>query len=581
MYTKKVSKLKYLLLVYFLIISLSSLLLWSPYTQQSPETNWFTAQNYVDALFTTASAFSDTGLVVKNTYSHWNILGQAVIAILILSGGIGIFALKFFLINLVFKKKVTSLDTLKMIQHERGHEDVNKISNVLKSSVTFILITSLLSGVGMSFYFYYSEPTSTYGIEQVVGEFVNPQYNWELSFRFGFFHTISAINNAGFDIISGNSLMPYYGNITLQVWFIVLLIIGGLGYPVIYDIHRFFKHIIKRKAGKYRFSLFTKVSTLTYFLVFLVGFLIFFGFEYTSTTANSLWNKVYVPNNLIDNYTKWVTVVGQYKQNNSELGVVTYKELLSLVTLEDKNVLKTEVAKEFFDLLNTETETGTLKFYLSKGYMYGDDFHKVFAILFSSLSTRSAGFATVNMRDFTRSSIMVMIIMMIIGAAPASTGGGIRTTTFAVIILSVISVILSRNRVRVFKRAIEPKTVFMSVQVFVIALIILIIATLICFTSFDLHGGNIHTNELSINNGQDVHNSFYESEHIWFEVASAFGTTGLSAGVTKEFNIASKITLIFVMFIGQFGISSTLLVWKRKNSNKRNYEYVTADIVIG
>ncbi|SYV97142.1 Uncharacterised protein, partial [Mycoplasmopsis edwardii] len=95
-----------------------------------------------------------------------------------MSGGIGIFALKFFLINLVFKKKVTSLDTLKMIQHERGHEDVNKISNVLKSSVTFILITSLLSGVGMSFYFYYSEPTSTYGIEQVVGEFVNPQYNW-------------------------------------------------------------------------------------------------------------------------------------------------------------------------------------------------------------------------------------------------------------------------------------------------------------------------------------------------------------------------------------------------------------------
>ncbi|MCU9936278.1 hypothetical protein NWP96_04060 [Mycoplasmopsis cynos] len=74
--------------------------------------------------------------------------------------------------------------------------------------------------------------------------------------------------------------------------------------------------------------------------------------------------------------------------------------------------------------------------------------------------------------------------------------------------------------------------------------------------------------------------NIYGTEHAWFEV-KAFGTTGLSVGITKEFNIVSKITLIFVMFIGQFGISSTLLVWRSKKSNKRNYEYVTADIVIG
>nr|WP_322958880.1 potassium transporter TrkG [Mycoplasmopsis canis]WQQ12277.1 potassium transporter TrkG [Mycoplasmopsis canis] len=580
-YLKKVSKLKYLLVVYFLIVLFSSLLLWSPITQKNPTSDWSSAKNYVDALFTTASAFSDTGLVVYNTYSHWNVLGQATIAILILSGGIGIFALKFFVINFIFRKNITSLNTLKMIQHERGHEDVNKISHVLKSSVTFILSVSLISGLGMTFYFYFAPPTHTYGISQFIGEFVSPQHNWELSFRFGFFHTISAINNAGFDIISGHSLMPYYQNYVLQIWFITLLIIGGLGYPVIYDVHRFIKHKLRRKQNKYRFSLFTKVSSITYLLVFIVGFLILFGYEYSSNSASSLWNKIYVPKNMQDDYVKWVTVVGDYKQDNTIQGQVIYNELINLHKIANKDELTTTIAKEFFDLINKETFNGSLKNYIEKGYMYGNDFDKTFAILFSSLSTRSAGFATVNMRDFTRSSVIVMIIMMVIGAAPSSTGGGIRTTTLAVVILSVISVILSRNRVRIFKRAIEPRTVFMSGQVLVIALIILIISSLICFTSFDIHGGKIHTDELSIINGQNIHDSFYETEHIWFEVASAFGTTGLSAGLTKDFNIISKITLIFVMFIGQFGISSSLLVWRRKKSTQRNYEYITTDIVIG
>ncbi|QIW62681.1 hypothetical protein GOQ20_03125 [Mycoplasmopsis gallinacea] len=66
-----------------------------------------------------------------------------------------------------------------------------------------------------------------------------------------------------------------------------------------------------------------------------------------------------------------------------------------------------------------------------------------------------------------------------------------------------------------------------------------------------------------------------------FEVASAFGTTGLSSGITASLNTASKITILIVMFIGQFGISSTLLVWKRKRNNHRSYEYAEDDVAIG
>ncbi|WP_322941335.1 potassium transporter TrkG [Mycoplasmopsis cynos] len=584
-YLKSVSRVKYLLIVYFLIILFSSFLLWSPITQQKPPLNWNSGENYVNALFTTASAFSDTGLVVKNTYSHWNVLGQAIIAILILSGGIGIFSLKFFIINILFKKQVTTLYTLKMIQSERGHDDVNKVSSIIRSSVRFILTTSLISGFGMTIYFYFAEPSATYGINKLInGEFINPRYDLAAAFRFGFFHTISAINNAGFDIISGNSLMPYYNNITLQIWFIILLIIGGLGYPTLYDIYRYIRHKVKRKKTKYHFSLFTKVSTITYFLVFLIGFLVLIGFETTSKSVDSLWNRVYVPDQLIHNYAKWVETFNEYGIKSDDKSIEVYNQILYLSkqikenSYIDQNLLTTNVAKKLYSIVNQEIpNVGNLAQYLKQGTMYGNQWQKIFSLIFTSFSSRSAGFATVDVSHFSRGSIMLITLMMIIGAAPASTGGGIRTTTFAILILSMFSVILNTKKVRIFKRTIEPRTVFMSGQVFVIALIILIVSTLICFSSFDSHAGKIITHGVSSIDNYNI----YGTEHVWFEVASAFGTTGLSVGITKEFNIVSKITLIFVMFIGQFGISSTLLVWRSKKSNKRNYEYVTADIVIG
>ncbi|WP_416373640.1 potassium transporter TrkG [Mycoplasmopsis felis] len=84
--------------------------------------------------------------------------------------------------------------------------------------------------------------SQTFGISKYLkNQYINPQGNWSLAFRFGYFHTISAINNAGFDIISNRSIMPYYLNYGLQIWIIVLLVIGGIGYPTIYDFHKFLK----------------------------------------------------------------------------------------------------------------------------------------------------------------------------------------------------------------------------------------------------------------------------------------------------------------------------------------------------
>lgn len=593
----KLSKLKYLLFTYLFIIIVSSLFLWSPITQVNPDEDWYRPKNYLNALFTVSSAFSNTGLVVYDSYLHWNILGQIFLAILILMGGLGIFVLKFYIFNFIFKRNIKTMNAYRMLQYERNHNDVNKIGSLLTTSVTFILAVSFVSGFALSFYFYYAEPIHTFGIKQNLDGYINPQGNWSLAFRFGFFHSISAINNAGFDLISGRSLMPYYQNYALQLWFIVLLIIGGLGFPVLYDLNRYIKHKLRGKKHKYRFLLFTKVSTISYFLIFLVGFGILISFETLSINANTIWNKVYVPDSLKNDYSKWVLVLNQYSQNTSEQGQLIYQELLSLPNLEDQSTLTSDVAREFFNLLNKKhlnlikvfdssgnlisAQEGTLKDFLTHGQMYGSTFDKVFAIIFTSLSTRSAGFATVNMRDFTRSSFFVLLIMMVIGAAPSSTGGGIRTTTFAIVYLTIVSVILNRSKVRIFKRSINPETVFMAGQVFIIGLIVLVTASFILFTSFDILGGQINTDQILLNRNFQLDATSYEAEHIWFEVASAFGTAGLSTGITKDLNIISKITLIFVMFIGQFGISSSLLVWKRKKSNQRHYEYITTDIVIG
>ncbi|UWV80364.1 hypothetical protein NW069_03405 [Mycoplasmopsis cynos] len=308
------------------------------------------------------------------------------------------------------------------------------------------------------------------------------------------------------------------------------------------------------------------------------------GFETTSKSVDSLWNRVYVPDQLIHNYAKWVETFNEYGIKSDDKSIEVYNQILYLSkqikenSYIDQNLLTTNVAKKLYSIVNQEIpNVGNLAQYLKQGTMYGNQWQKIFSLIFTSFSSRSAGFATVDVSHFSRGSIMLITLMMIIGAAPASTGGGIRTTTFAILILSMFSVILNTKKVRIFKRTIEPRTVFMSGQVFVIALIILIVSTLICFSSFDSHAGRIITHGVSSIDNYNI----YGTEHVWFEVASAFGTTGLSVGITKEFNIVSKITLIFVMFIGQFGISSTLLVWRSKKSNKRNYEYVTADIVIG
>ena len=144
-------------------------------------------------------------------------------------------------------------------------------------AVTTLFTITAIGAIALSLYFYYSDipnisrasrdGTSSLFMKDFLYE--NPYHNAPVALRFGFFHAISALNNAGFDIMGNASLTPYYYNYGLQIIFITLFVIGGMGFPVIYDIYGY----IMSKANKqrFRFSLFTKLSVTTYFIVAALG----------------------------------------------------------------------------------------------------------------------------------------------------------------------------------------------------------------------------------------------------------------------------------------------------------------------
>lgn len=498
---KKMGKIKLLFLVYFVIVLLGTVLLYSPYSQINYETNQI---SFIDALFTASSAFSDTGLTTRPTALTWTSFGQTVIAILILIGGIGFFALKFYFFNWLFKR-TAKIYTKKFISVERGSNDSSTITANIIVSVNFIFIMILLSSFILTIFFYFS-PSNFVDAEK----HLNPQYNFLESIKFGIFHSISSINNAGFDIIGSHSITPYYNSIFLQLWLLILFLIGGIGYPVIFDLWHF--SLAKFSKQRYHFSLFTKISLMMYFVVGIVGLLCIIAFETTSVDPTTFWNL----------------------------------------------------------------QSGDVNLW---NYSYGNGFDKIMALTFTTAATRSAGFYNLDVNDLTSPSLAIMSLLMFIGSSPSSTGGGIRTTTFLIIILGLWSKMSSKPTVRIFKRKISDETVFNSFIAFILSCILLLLGTLFLYSSFKTFT-NFDNATLS-EYGKTTGERGYSFIHVVFEVASAFGTTGISTGISSNLNITSKITLILIMFIGQLGISSTILLYSNNNSRFIYYDYPEEDVLIG
>lgn len=182
---------------------------------------------------------------------------------------------------------------------------------------------------------------------------------------------------------------------------------------------------------------------------------------------------------------------------------------------------------------------------------------KVLVAAFQSLTTRSTGLATTDVSTFQLPTLLFMSLLMFIGASPSSSGGGIRTTTLGTVVLAVRSYAIGTKDVRVFGRELDPFDVRKAFVVSVFGISLLVIALLILTMTEP-----------------------FELKLLVFEIASAFGTCGLSVGISGELSHIGKLVLIVLMLTGRIGFGAILLMWQGKE-RKELFRYPSERIIIG
>ncbi|WP_268223616.1 TrkH family potassium uptake protein [Sinomicrobium oceani] len=176
---------------------------------------------------------------------------------------------------------------------------------------------------------------------------------------------------------------------------------------------------------------------------------------------------------------------------------------------------------------------------------------------FVSVTTRTAGFNTVNFSELTMPVILFTILLMWIGASPASTGGGIKTSTFALATLNIIATARGKEHIEIGTRKVNSQSVKRAFAIICISLIVIGNAILLLL----------------------IFEKKFTLIQIAFEVFSAYSTVGLSLGITSELSNPSKYVLIFVMFFGRIGLLN-LLIGMLRRIQHNSYRYPEENILI-
>ena len=186
---------------------------------------------------------------------------------------------------------------------------------------------------------------------------------------------------------------------------------------------------------------------------------------------------------------------------------------------------------------------------------------KIMASLFQSITPRTAGFDTIAQNRFSHGSELLTMILMFIGASPASTGGGVKTTTFFILIMTAFRYKDSSDLVNHNGRSIMPRTVYKAIGVVVKGILIVFVASILIILTEAWAGRPVSL------------------VAAVFETISAFGTVGLSQGITSSLHGVSKAVLIITMFVGRVGLFALAL--PKTNRDVEGYARLpTADIMI-
>ncbi|MFH1022227.1 MAG: potassium transporter TrkG [Planctomycetota bacterium] len=178
--------------------------------------------------------------------------------------------------------------------------------------------------------------------------------------------------------------------------------------------------------------------------------------------------------------------------------------------------------------------------------------------LFQSVTARTAGFHTIPVGELRDATLILLLILMVIGASPISTGGGVKTVTFAVLLLTVRSILSGREQVEAFRRTIPHRVVRAAIAV----TMMYAFAATVCILALAVSDPEIPLRRL------------------FFEVISALSTVGLSTGITAQLSVAGKLILCAAMFAGRVGPLALMMTVVRPRKDV-SYKYPPDAVVVG
>jgi len=196
---------------------------------------------------------------------------------------------------------------------------------------------------------------------------------------------------------------------------------------------------------------------------------------------------------------------------------------------------------------------------------------RILSAIFQSVVPRTAGFNTIDQNAMTDASKLMTVILMFIGASPGSTGGGVKTTTIGIVIMLVLAVIKNREDIVLFEKRLSSGLSIRALTIMLISLLLVFVVTMmliIAEVDRAQAGGDLAEKFSFIN--------------ILFEVVSAFGTVGLSTGITPHLSDTSKISIILTMFAGRVGpLTLALALAMSPNKVKANIRYPEDKLMVG
>jgi len=386
----------------------------------------------IDALFTAASAVCVTGLTVLDTGGYFTVFGQFIILFLIQIGGLGVMTVSVMLFKLIGKN--ISFRQRMAIQDVFAHTPREDIFQIMR---TIFVFTAAVETIGALVLFARWQQVMPVG--QAMYQAV--------------FHSISAFCNAGFSLFSDN-LMRESSGWTVNISVCLLIVLGGIGFPVVHDIYYRLK---TRRLKRSKLTIQTKTVLVTTAALIVAGAVFFWLLE----TGHAMAGRPLSESILIS--------------------------------------------------------------------------------VFQSVTCRTAGYNTIDIGSLHDATLILMILLMFIGASPGSCGGGVKTTTLALILSFTISRMRQKKRVNLFKKSIPTETVSRSLS------LILVCGAFIGVVLFVILAGNAVQSDYA---------GHVESRFLayLFESVSAFGTVGLSMGLTPNLSAWGKIWIILLMLVGRVGI---------------------------